>query len=99
MRDTIYACDGETVTFYHSEHPEQGTRHSPFFTVLLDNSYRIEKITVVTSYTGILCDTIPEVCTGRINGAKVEVLTAGLLELVINKTYLEFQIVSLTKLR
>ena len=54
---------------------------------------------MINSYTGILCDTIPEVCTGRINGAKVEVLTAGLLELVINKTYLEFQIVSLTKLR
>ena len=53
---------------------------------------------MVNSYTGILCDTIPEVCTGRINGAQVEVLTAGLLELVI-KTYREFQIVSLTKLR
>ena len=53
---------------------------------------------MVNSYTGILCDTIPEVCTGRINGAQVEVLTAGLLELVI-KTYFEFQIVSLTKLR
>ena len=85
LRDTIHACDGDTDTFYHSEHPESGTRHSPFFTVQFDNTYRIETITVINVHTGEHCDNSPADCTGRINGAKVEVLTAGILELVIKK--------------
>ena len=85
LRDTIHACDGDTDTFYHSEQPESGTRHSPFFTVQFDNTYRIETITVVNVHTGAHCDNDPADCTGRIDGAKVEVLTAGMLKFFTKK--------------
>ena len=81
LRDTIHACDGDTDTFYHSEQPESGTRHSPFFTVQFDDVYRIETITVVNVHTGAHCDNDPADCTGRIDGAKVEVLSAGNLSI------------------
>ena len=85
LRDTIHACDGDTDTFYHSEQPPSGTMRNPFFTVQFDSTYRIDTIIVVNVHTGGHCDNAPADCTGRIDGAKVEVLTPGMLELAIKK--------------
>ena len=78
LRDSIHACDGNTDTFYHSEQVKSGRTHSPFFTVMFDDDYKIKTITVVNVHTGVHCNNDPADCTGRIDGAKVEVLTAGI---------------------
>ena len=83
LRGSTHACDGDTDTFYHSVQVESGRRHSPYFTIQLDNTYKIQTITVVNVHTGVHCNNDPADCTGRINGAKVEVLKQGILELVI----------------
>ena len=85
LRDSIHACDGDTDSFYHSVAADSGRRHSPYFTVQFDNTYSIETITVVNVHTGVHCNNDPRDCTGRIDGAKVEVLTASMFELVIKK--------------
>ena len=77
LRDTVHACDGDTDTFYHSEQVAESETHSPFFTIQLDSTYRIKTITVVNVHTGGFCEGSPKDCTERIDGAKVEVLTAG----------------------
>ena len=77
LRDTIHACDGNTDTFYHSEQVQSGETHSPFFTIFLNSSYMIGTVTMVNVHTGAHCNNDPVDCTGRIDGAKVEVLAAG----------------------
>ena len=83
LRDSIHACDGNTDTFYHSVQVDSGRRHSPYFAVQFDNTYSIETVTVVNVHTGAHCNNNPVSCTRRIDGAKVEVLTASMFELVI----------------
>ena len=61
-----------------------GDTHSPYFTVMFDNFYRIEKVVVVNVHTGTHCYNDPRDCTRRIDGAKVEVLSAGMHEMVIS---------------
>ena len=77
LRDIKHACDGNTDSFYHSEQVGYWQRHSPFLTVQLDGTSRIKTVTVVNVLTGAYCKTHGAPCTDRINGAKVEILTAG----------------------
>ena len=74
LRDKIHACDGDTSTFYHSQWTE-GVNSSPFFTLLLGDTFHIKTITVVNVHTGDHCNNNAQDCTERINGAKIEVLT------------------------
>ena len=79
------ACDGNMDSFYHSVQVESWETQSPFLTIMLDGTYGINKITVVNVHTGGYCDYLPVDCTERIEGAKVEVLTAGKLTNLGNK--------------
>ena len=75
LRDTVHACDGDTGTFYHSVEKQAA---SPFFTIQLASISRIKTITVVNVHTGAHCRNNAKDCTERIDGAKVEVLKAGM---------------------
>ena len=72
-----YACDRKNNTMYHSMQVASQQTHSPFFSIRLDSTCWVKTITVVNVHTGTFCIKHPKLCTDRINGAKVEVLTEG----------------------
>ena len=78
LREQVLACDDDTTTFYQSLEVD-----SPFFTVEFDKNYEIRKIEVINAYTGEDCAANPTDCTSRLHGAKVEVLTSSMLQLII----------------
>ena len=83
LRPKKHACDENTDTFYHS----LGRLDSPYLTIQLNDTYKITKIIVVNVHTGQYCLTHAEDCTKRIDGAKVEVLTAGIRLKRLKKCY------------
>ena len=78
LRDTVHACDGNTDSFYHSVHLDPADiSYNPFFMIQLEGISKVKRVTVVNVHTGAYCKTHSQQCIDRIDGAIVEVLTAG----------------------